>query len=231
MKNILIVESANDKHFVEAFIRHLGIKNTEVAENFLIKIDGYEEMEGLNPEKLKEALRNIKSKSRKEAIEKVGIIIDRDNHTQENRLALLNDAIQTVFQTDGLLSDINRFITVQVDKYTDLQIACCFTHVGGEGELETVLKEIKSEKSQYADCLESWQKCLEDCKVSPLKKKDFDKFWVQIYIRYDTCSKNDTKQAGRKCNNEAAMSKPIWNFEHNCLSELKIFLNLFSTKF
>jgi hypothetical protein len=103
--------------------------------------------------------------------------------------------------------------------------------VAGKGELETVLKAIKSENSIYADCLQSWQECIKKRGINDslgLKDKDFDKFWVQVYMRYDTCSKEEQKQAGRKCNNEASMNKSIWNFDHECLDKMKSFLMLFS---
>jgi hypothetical protein len=228
MKNILIVESANDKFFIQAMIQNLQIENTEVAETFLVEIDDFEEMDGMNPEKLKLALRNIQSRARKEEIGKIGIILDIDDKTKEKRISLVNDAISDVFKKENTLSSINSFSNISIDKNTEAQIGCYFTNVNGEGELETLLKAIKSANSPYADCLESWQQCLEDCQVKPLKKKDFDKFWVNIYIRYDTCSKSDAKQAGRKCNNEASMLKPIWNFQHEYLNELTDFLRMFN---
>jgi len=49
-----------------------------------------------------------------------------------------------------------------------------------------------------------------------------------IYQRFDCCSKNDKKQADRKCNFEASMKKNIWHFEHSLLDELKGFLKLFN---
>lgn len=227
MKNILIVESANDKFFIQAMIQNLKIENTEIAENFLVEIDDFEELDGLNLEKLKLALRNIQSRARKEEIGKIGVILDIDDKTKKERIALVNDAISDVFKKENSLVDINSFSDISIDKNTEAQIACYFTNVNGEGELETLLRAIKNADSQYADCLESWQQCLENCKVKPLKKKDFDKFWVNIYVRYDTCSKSDAKQAGRKCNNEAAMFKPIWDFQHQHLQELTAFLNMF----
>ena len=73
------------------------------------------------------------------------------------------------------------------------------TNVHGKGELETVLKAIKSQESIYADCLESWREYLEG-KGKKINNKDFDKFWIANYVRFDTCSRNDKKQAGQKCN-------------------------------
>ena len=100
-------------------------------------------------------------------------------------------------------------------------------NIDGNGELETLLKEIKSSDSPIADCLESWQECLRDKK---LNKKDFDKLWIQIYQRYDGCTKKEQKQAGRKCNNETSLKdKSIYDFDKNIieLTRLKKFLKEF----
>ncbi|MBV5279564.1 MAG: hypothetical protein J0647_11215 [Campylobacteraceae bacterium] len=101
-------------------------------------------------------------------------------------------------------------------------------NVDGVGELDTVLKAIKTEDSTYADCLESWKTCLEE-KGKSISLKDFDKFWVNNYIRYDTCSNQDKRQAGRKCNTEVGIKKDIWNFDNSILDDLKAFL-LFLSK-
>ncbi len=85
---------------------------------------------------------------------------------------------------------------------------------------------IKSKKSDYADCLESWKTCLQS-KGKKINQKDFDKFWLSLYFRFDTCSSEDRNQAGRKCSGETAFKKDIWGFEHEVLDELKIFLELF----
>ncbi len=54
----------------------------------------------------------------------------------------------------------------------------------------TVLKAIKSHDSTYADCLNNWKICLEQ-KNKTIKPKKFDKFWLNIYLRYDCCTKNE----------------------------------------
>lgn len=101
-------------------------------------------------------------------------------------------------------------------------------NVDGNGELETVLKAIKSKDSTYADCLDSWRDCLtQNGKI--IRDKDFDKFWINNYFRFDTCSKEERKQIERKCNNEVAIKKDIWIFNHPVLKDLKEFLNLFNS--
>ncbi|WRH66970.1 MAG: hypothetical protein RSE13_00150 [Planktothrix sp. GU0601_MAG3] len=59
-----------------------------------------------------------------------------------------------------------------------------------------------------------------------------DKFWISLYLRFDTCSRLERKQAERKCsmkNFEYIMEnkKDIWNFNHPVLNEIKNFLHLF----
>ncbi len=105
-------------------------------------------------------------------------------------------------------------------------IACYITNVEGYGEQITVLKTIKSKDSPFADCLYEWKKCLEE-RSQTIKDKDFDKFWVNTYQRFDLSTKKEQKQAFRKCNPEASMKKDIWNFEHRVLDGSKEFLKLF----
>ena len=65
-----------------------------------------------------------------------------------------------------------------------------------------------------------------------IKQKDFDKFWINNYLRYDTCLKQDQKQAEKKCSMhgfEYVMEhkKDIWDWAHPALDDLKEFFQLF----
>ncbi len=153
----------------------------------------------------------------KRGIEKLGIIIDADKEGVENRIKLLNEALK-VIDKDLNLTRCSHFTQ---SESLAIEIACYITHVEGYGELETVLKTIKSKDSPFADCLYEWKKCLEE-RSQTIKDKDFDKFWVSTYQRFDCCTKKEEqKQAFRKCNPEASMKKDIWNFEHSVLDGLK----------
>lgn len=224
MSNILIVESKNDQIFFETLVNHL---NTEVQE--LIFIDEYKELEGLNQKKLTNSLKELKAEIAKKGIEKVGIIIDIDLYSKEERLQFINQSIQASFGNFSLLNT-GEFIDIFVEEDV-VKFACYFTNVDQKGELETLLKIIKTKDSTYADCLESWRQCLEN-KGKQISQKDFDKFWLNNYIRYDTCSKTERKQAGKYCsminfNYIMENKKDIWNFDHLILDEVKMFLNLF----
>ncbi|BAY78399.1 hypothetical protein NIES25_48730 [Nostoc linckia NIES-25] len=226
--NILIVESKNDKCFLQAVIRHLQ-QNIQVAPPIISEED-YRLMEGLDKKKLTDALKDLKADIQKGGIERVGIIIDIDNFPEKQRISFINECVQEAFTEASLLTTVKEFVTLTVEDI-NIKLACYFTNVDGQGELETVLKLIKNQSSVYADCLESWKNCLQN-NEQKITIKEFDKFWVDMYIRFDTCSKTEKKQAERKCsmkNFDYVMTHKtkIWDFEHPLLNDLKDFLHLF----
>lgn len=221
-KNILIVESENDKYFIEALIKHLNLPYIDVDPP-ICSIDEYECLGGMS--KLKGKLLDIQERIAEDGIEKIGIILDADKAGIPERIKLINEALQ-IIDENLHLNVCNNFVT---SKALDVEIACYIMNIDGFGELETVLKAIKSHDSTYADCLNIWKECLEQ-KNKTIKDKYFDKFWVNTYQRYDCCTKKEQNDAGKKCNFAISMKKDIWNFESDKLNELKNFLNLFKTK-
>jgi hypothetical protein len=228
-RNTLIVESKNDKCFFDAIIQHLNC-NIEIAPPILISDKDYLEMNGLNSQKLISALEDLKVDIQKGKVEKIGIIIDIDSESENNRIEFINDCVQHVFLNPTSLEKTNEFISIDLDGF-DIQLACHLTNVNGRGELETILKEIKSKPSNHADCLDSWRDCIQN-QDEVIKSKDFDKFWVDMYVRFDTCSNQEKKQAGRKCSMSGfdyimTNKKDIWNLDHPILNDLKHFFRLF----
>ena len=195
MANRLIVESKNDKIFIEKLIQTLNLNNIEIDKP--IYIDDYECLEGLSEKSVTNSLKSLSASLLKNNIKKIGIIIDQDNCSQQERFEFINNCIDQVFRKSVYLSDVNNLIEVKIinDNNITLQLGCYFTNVNGQGELETVLKTIKTQDSDYADCLESWRSCVKE-QAKNISDKDFDKFWISNYIRYDTCSPQESKQAG-----------------------------------
>jgi hypothetical protein len=233
--NILIVESKNDKAYIEAVIRHLSLKQVEVN-NPICQIDDFDCMNGLNETKLTASLKDALTGVMR-GVEKIGVLIDLDKNTVESRLKMVNDSLKAAFESVlgvemiDKIENINDFLTITTHD-SSVSIACYFTNVDGEGELETVLKAIKTQDSPFADCLDEWQRCLKD-KGKDISQKDFDKFWLSNYVRFDTCSRNDRKQSERKCSIQnldyVLENKPtIFDFDNTILHELKTFLKLFS---
>ena len=195
-----------------------------------IHIDDYKSLEGLSETELIKALKALEALIDKNNIEKIGIIIDIDNYSEQERLKFVDRCIKPVFEAESL-SSTKQFIDICGDNGTKAQLACYFTNVGGKGELETLLKAIKARESPHADCLDSWKTCIESQKQQ-IDRKDFDKFWVSIYLRYDTCSNQEQTQAGSKCSMsgfEYVMEhkKDIWDLDHPALDDLKEFFTLF----
>ena len=197
MVNNLIVESTDDKVFIEALLRHY--QNDDVAiELPMCHIDDFECMRGLNDRKLFDALSNLNNQMEKNAIQKAGIIIDNDGRVQE-RLDQINMAVQAVFDTTETLNSSGEFITITSND-VELQLGCFLMGVDDGGELETVLRAIAKAPSPYADCLTEWRECIRPfTKKEPFTPKEFEKLWLDAYMRWDSCSTKERKQAGRKC--------------------------------
>jgi hypothetical protein len=184
-------------------------------------------MEGLDPTKLTKALKDLKADIQKEDIERIGVIVDIDRHSETDRIKFINDCLIKVFPNAVPLDRVNQFIDLNFDDY-QIQLACYFTNVNGQGELETVLKAIKSQDSTHADCLERWRECLRT-NNKEITEKIFDKLWIANYVRYDTSTKEDKKHAATNLTlNYALENKPfIWNLDNPILDELKVFFKLF----
>ncbi len=247
--NILIVESENDQYFVQALLNHEKIKNSTVW-----SIDKFEHQpfkEG-NP---KELAVKIGSAFTTTGIQKLGIIFDIDQATVDERIKYINEAIKIAltkqdFKTEQqpILTKSNDFIALQTDEYSTVKVACYFTNIDGKGELEDVLKEIASQESIFANCLDAWVLCFtqkgkklaKTGETGDIKEKELTKLWVEMYKRLDTIPKtndrNDRKTnwagvwLGYKNPNGSWVEErgsKIFNLEHESLKELKEFLALF----
>jgi len=228
VSNIVIVESKNDRIFMQAMVEKL---NCDIQLGTPIYIADYEPLEGLSETELMKALKNLIRKIDQKDIEKIGIIIDIDNCSEQERLKFVDRCIKQVFDEAESLSSTKQFIDICTDRGTNAKLACYFTNVGGKGELETLLKTIKARESPHADCLNSWKTCIES-QGKQIDQKGFDKFWVSIYLRYDTCSNQEQTQAGKKCSMSGfdyvmEHKKDIWDWDNPALDDLKEFFTLF----
>jgi hypothetical protein len=220
--NVLIVESINDKLFIERLKQEITTANFDI-DTPICNISEYEYLDGLSKKSLEAKLQSIVRSIRKSGLDRIGILLDADDKGIEARVSLINEAIKTI---DPIL-DITAANTWYESSSLQVQISCHILNVDGSGELETLLKTIKSKPSPHANCLNTWRDCVESHKQS-ISDKDFDKFWVKIYQRYDCCNKQEQKQAGRKCTPEASLQKYIWDFSHESLSDIKSYLMMFS---
>ena len=239
--NRLVVESKNDKAFVEAVIKHLNNRILTVdasVDTPICRIDDFECLGGLNERKLTTKIEDVIDDVLKRGIKKVGVLIDIDNEGTNQRLKMVSNCLSKAMEIkfgkpyDISISEANQLFDIIIDDNTSFQLACHFTNVDGKGELETVLKTIKTQESPFADCLHEWQRCLQ-ANGKDISQKDFDKFWLSNYVRFDTCSRNDKKQSEGKCsiqNFDYVMENKsqIFDFDNNLLEDLKRFLALFN---
>ena len=223
-KSILIIESKGDKLFLEALIGFMRLEDIEFS-NPICKIDGYLCLGG--KDNLKKELRELKTEVAKGEVVRIGVILDADKEGIPAKIQTINE-ILVALQFSIQLAQSNEWANYEDEASGNtISISCHILNFGGYGELETVLRAIKSEKSVFANCLESWKDCLH-ANGETITQKEFDKFWVNIYQRYDCCSKDEKTQAGKHCSDEASMKKPIWNFEHEALTELRAYLASFT---
>ncbi len=247
MKNILIVESENDEYFVEA----LAIKIS--SENEVRKIYEYK-YSSLDEQQLTKQITNALTDVISRGVLKIGVILDMDNSTQAERIELINRCLKKSFddccypEPSNFLTNVKEFITNPIDDDLDVKIACFFTNIDGEGELETVLKAIKLKESVFADCLyEGWKDCLinksktigkkgEQCDISD---KELLKLWVDFYKRFDTLKKSNRNEKntdwkgimlgvtkkGEKLKN--VRGENIFDLKSEQLEDIKSFLNMF----
>jgi hypothetical protein len=76
-------------------------------------------------------------------------MLDADEVGVEERVCFINKALKSICR-DVTLDEINK---PKRSDTLDLSIACYITNVGGKGELETLMRKIKSQNSDYAACL------------------------------------------------------------------------------
>jgi hypothetical protein len=240
MSNVILVESKNDQIFFQALVNSQKITDTEIESSEC----NYEEIEysvlpGIDPNKdqptkLITRLKEIKTEiNKRRHIKKIGVIIDIDNAGAIQRLEMINKALLMAFElrSSSLVKNVNELVSFEILPKYSVQFCCYFTNIEEKGNLDTLLRKIaKHPNPDYADCLEAWRKCLLQKGRPPIKEAEFDKIWLNNYIRFDTCDRNDQKQADKNCSMrvfEKIMQKDIFDLSSPYLDELKEFFNLF----
>lgn len=93
------------------------------------------------------------------------------------------------------------------------------------------MKKIAKKEAKYAECLKNWRECLSNEGIE-ISDKDFDKFWVNYYIRSDTCTKNERARANKNYimrifDKIMRNKKNIFDLSHEGLEGLRNFLSKF----
>lgn len=227
--NALITEGLDDGYFAAALIEDI---NTEKTIDCFF--DRYTALGGLDEKTLVKDLEGKLGEIRRGKIRRIGILIDQDLFSKKDRLDFLNEVLKKAFGKEDVLKNTDTLYSVEVEEDTPIEIACHFMNVDGQGELETVLRAIKTKDSPHADCLNTWRDCLE-AQGAKVKEKEFVKSWIRDYIRLDTCSSSKFRgNKGKYCSmnrldNILARKgdKAIFNLKATELTDLRAFLSLF----
>lgn len=234
IKHILFVEGESDEKFFKTLLQYSQKKediNTSVQAINFSKIGGSDE------KKLIATFKSIRTDLRNGNINSVGVIIDIDNYSLEQRIEQINNAANQAFNDYQFTNFSATINSVQLKPNNIVSIPFSFQiikDVTGQGNLETLLQNIVTQNPIAASCLEDWKNCAA-AKGVKIKQSDFAKFWKEVYVRYDYCSNKElAKHAAENCTFEKSLenmlieAKPkAWNFEHDTLKDLRNYLNQF----
>jgi hypothetical protein len=176
----IYVEGNEDKVFVDAMLKHLQLANAA------IKVDTIEDLKGVDnfeySEKIKLRPESVRNEILTKGLKKVGFILDQDE-PKNNRLDFFNKMVADAFGEQHVLQQISTQQILFLEDKT-FELSLFVLNVNGEGELSTMLKEIKAKEisSKYADCLNAWRDCADPDKTI-ISQKEFDKNWYHYYLR------------------------------------------------
>ena len=234
----IIVEDNNDKHTYQAIINHINLQESLSVNQ--VEVDWEVSSAETNPEKPTALIRTLKSllnDIRSGSIERIGIVWDIDADA-EQKLKTVSSAINEAFGTDvivKLFSKPNELGSIVFDSGTpeeiEVKVACFFVGLNDKGEIEDLLKMIKSKPSPLADCIDkNLPHCLKENGITDVNDKELVKLWINNYQRYDNLTKKDRTAKNTKW--ESVMLKrgeQLFDFskaEGKELVELKAFLNM-----
>jgi hypothetical protein len=237
-KTLIIVEDNSDKYTYEALIRHINLQdNLTVTSTPEIEWKSISDESNVDkPTALIKGLKALLNDISNEKYEKIGIIRDMDNSNKTERLLLINTAISEAFPTNAKpINDVNELFTLDfiqnsTEKVVQVGFSCHFVHLNNRGEIEDILKAIKSKPSPIADCVDEHLPICSQLNEIELREKDMVKLWFNHYQRYDTLSKKDRKSPFTTTEYIMKNRTDIFDFDKNLveLNELKSFLTMMS---
>ena len=230
-KFIILVEGASDIKFMESYIQYLSKSIKIELTDFK-----FESIGGSDDKAISLALKSIEADINSNPILKIGVMLDIDDLTKEQRQAQVNNALEKIFSAEKINQTDNNFVLRF--QYSPVKNISIFTHFVDEFEnvnnLEQLLQTLITTDPIAANCLADWKKCctLNNRKIS---NSEYLKFWREVYVRFDYCAdKNLKKHAVDNCTIEKSYSNMLiadkpkaWNFDSQYLEPLKLFINNF----
>ena len=188
-KTIIIVEDDNDRFTLEAIINFMRLQNTlSVNSSEPVNIEWKllsAESNPLQPNGLIRTLKSLVNDINNGKYNQIGIIWDLDVLTIEERVNMIKLAINIAYSSAYIIDfkSINEFGFITFNqgepKQIDIRISCHFVGLNDKGEIEDLLKAIKSSPSPLADCIDSkLPQCLQENHIEDLRDKDLIKLWI-----------------------------------------------------
>lgn len=232
--NYIIFEGKQDEAFFKALIAKMNTNNLAVIN---IPEQNYFCVYGLDEKniKLKNKIREVIEMTKKAGDTKLGIVIDMDTYTQEERLDFLKKHINETLIEQKLPIIPKLECRTPIDINVEGSILHLFVDitkgVNGKGQLDDLLWEIRlKERACCANALTKWRDELQtNCPDKCPNPKEFTELQLHYYLRWDHTDFEQRKEGGKHSKTEWVLQhKPdIFDWESNHLKGIKAFLNLF----
>ena len=231
MKKIIIVESKLDA----AVLRHLIQLNPSKNESIdtIEDIVEYKELGGLSSGAITAKITEVLSNNLKEGFEKIAIIVDQDDISNDRHNLILTGLIKAIEKNSSytIQEVVNDSKQLKVKLAPELEIAAFIVRKEHGGEMENILKASKNLSSEFADCTDALFQCTET-KVLQFTEKEKLKIWLEYYLRYYQCERKLKSQSNTNCgsaNIDKMLSRQsnLFDFQHIEFRDLIDFLNKF----
>ncbi len=222
MKNIIIVEGISDKKFLESYIAYL--QKTFPSQYLLIN----DIKDAKGQDAIFSILKAQKIYINKGATKNIGILIDADKEGIRTKIEnKINSAIEKAFDIKNAVKAPNEISPINYGSNI-VNIFCYIFNIDGKGELEDILKEIRTDKNaEIPICLDRFVECMKGFNEA-YPEKQYKKNFINFY-GYECIKKEglNAKEIKVKLKEYEYYAPPYWDFEHDMLKDLKRFLELF----
>jgi len=214
MRNIIIVEGISDKKFLEGYIAYL--KEDFPKEYFLIE-------EAKGQDAIFSILKAHQISINKGETKNIGILLDADDEGVTAKIEnKINPAIEKAFNIKNAVKAPNEISPINYGSNI-VNIFCYIFNIDGKGELEDILKEIRTDKNaEIPICLDKFVECMKGFNEA-YPEKTYKKNFIHFY-GYECLKREGIKS---KLKGYEYYTPQYWNFEDDRLKELKQFLDLF----
>jgi hypothetical protein len=229
IKKYLLVEGESDERFFSTYIKYLELNNSSVNAVSL----AFRKIGGSDDKKLTLAISELKADLRNKPIDKIGIILDIDESSKEEKTKQVNNVLKDIFENDLIFND--NVFSIKINDKRTVTISYHFIEdIAGIKNLELLLQQITTCDPVAANCLSDWISCARD-KGAKVRDSDYLKLWRDIYVRYDYCKERAlNKHASENCSFEKSLDNMLisgkpkaWDFKAVILTPLFNFLTDF----